>query len=49
MPNVFGYYFSIKVEADPMLEKEDKELPDRVPILISDSEEDLLKRTPLNV
>jgi hypothetical protein len=49
MPNVFGYYFSIKVEADPMLEKEEKELPDRVPILISDSEEDLLKRTPLNV
>jgi hypothetical protein len=49
MPNVFGYYFSIKVEADPMLEKEDKELPDREPLLISDKEEALLKGTLLNV
>lgn len=49
MPNVFGYYFSITVEADPMLEKEDKELPDREPLLISDKEEALLRGTPLNV
>jgi hypothetical protein len=49
MPNLRGFYFEIQVEADPMLEKEDKELPDRVPLLISDSEKDLLQRTPLNV
>jgi hypothetical protein len=49
MPNVFGYYFSITVEADPMLEKADQELPDREPLLISDSEEALLRGTPLNV
>lgn len=49
MPNVFGYNFYIEVEADPMLEKEDKNLADPVPLLISDEEKAMMERTPLNV
>ena len=49
MPNLFGFYFYIEVEADPMLEKENKNLADPVPLLISDEEKAMMERTPLNV
>ena len=49
MPNVFGYYFSITVEADPMLEKADKEIADPIPLLISDREKELLQKEVLHV
>lgn len=49
MPNLFGFYFFIEVEADPMLEKKDKDLADPVPLLISDGEKELLERTVLHV
>lgn len=48
MPNLRGFYFEIQVEADPMLEKQDKELPDREPLLISDEEKEMMKGTLLN-
>lgn len=49
MPNLYGFYFFIEVEADPMLVKEDKELADREPLLISKKDKAKLKATPLYV
>lgn len=49
MPNLHGFYFYIEVEADPMLAKQDKELPDREPLLISEEEKARMKGTPVNV
>jgi hypothetical protein len=49
MPNLFGFYFYIEVEADPMLEKQDKNVADPVPLLIDDEEKAMMERTYLNV
>ena len=49
MPNLFGFYFYIEVEADPMLEKQDKNVADPVPLLIDDEEKAMMERTYYNV
>ncbi len=49
MPNLLGFHFYIEVEADPMLEKQDKDVADPVPLLISDEEKAMMERTYLNV
>lgn len=49
MPNLLGFHFYIEVEADPMLEKQDKDVADPVPLLISDEEKAMMERTYYNV
>jgi len=49
IPNLFGFDFYVEVEADPMLEKEDKNLADREPLLLGKKDKAKLKATPLYV